>query len=300
MTNPTSKYDGPAILIEGVVRSFGGKPILRGVSGSVAAGRVVGLLGRNGEGKTTLLRILLDLLASNSGWVEVLGLIPDGSGRIRQRVGYVPERPAFHDFMTVGEVLGLRSRFFGSWDVDRAAALCKELGLDPRTRVQGASKGTLGKTAWVCAAAHSPELFLLDEPTSGLDALIREDVLEHLIQELHESGKTILVANHRMEELAGVLDEVWVLAGGTVQAVHDVEALRTQARRITGRPKAGIRLPRELAAARLPSEGPLVEWITLDRQSTDRILRSGFLEGAQSSPVPLEETFKFLLREEGE
>jgi len=102
----------PAIRLEGVTRSFGSKRVLCGVAGTVERGRVVGLLGRNGEGKTTLFHVMLDLLAPDRGLIEVLGLRPNGSGEIRQHVGYGPERPVFHPFMTLAEVLKLRSRFF--------------------------------------------------------------------------------------------------------------------------------------------------------------------------------------------
>ena len=191
-----------AIRLEGIRRSFGRKEVLRGVTATAEAGKVIGLLGRNGEGKSTLFKILLDLLEPDSGTLEVLGERPDGSGRLRRRIGYVPEKPAFHDFLSAGEVLEWRARFFPEWDAARANALMRRLKLDADTRVKGASKGQLAKLAWVCAAAHDPDLLLLDEPTSGLDALVREEVLGEFIEELHAGGKTILVANHRMEELA--------------------------------------------------------------------------------------------------
>ncbi|MBI5208619.1 MAG: ABC transporter ATP-binding protein [Elusimicrobia bacterium] len=286
-----------AIALEGVTRSFCGRRVLRGVSAAAAAGRVVGLLGRNGEGKTTLMRILLDILEADAGTVEVLGRRPDGSGELRRRVGYVPERPSFHDFMTLGEALDLRRRLFPSWNREKAASLAAHLGLELSARVSAASKGTLGKLAWVCAAAHEPDLFLLDEPTSGLDALVRDDLLSNLISELHGSGKTFLIANHRMEELSGLLDEVWLLHGGAV-AVHDAEALRTQARRVTGRPKAGGEAAPS-GALRLPGVGALAEYAVFGKEDEARLLADGLLEGAESRPMPLSETLKVLLMSSG-
>ena len=90
-----------ALTFHQVVRTLGGRRVLDGASGAAEKGKVIGLLGRNGEGKTTLFKILLDLLAADSGEVEVLGLRPDGSGRVRQLTGYIPERPSFHSFITV-------------------------------------------------------------------------------------------------------------------------------------------------------------------------------------------------------
>jgi ABC-2 type transport system ATP-binding protein len=254
-------------------------------------------LGRNGEGKTTLLRILLDILSADSGDVEVLGRKPDGSGAIRMEVGYVPERPAFHDFMSIAQVLDLRRRFFPTWRVDKAEALCERFGLDPSAKVSSASKGTLGRLAWVCAAAHEPQLFLLDEPTSGLDALVREDLLTNLIEELHGRGGTFIIANHRMEELAGLLDEVWVLADGRLKA-YEAEGLRSGARRVSGRLRAGAALPAGLKAARLSKEGPLSEYAVFCESGARDLVAAG-LEDVNAEPLPFEETLRLLLLGEG-
>ena len=292
-----SVTDGPAISVKGVARSFGKKAVLRGVTASAARGRVVGLLGRNGEGKTTLFHILLDILAADSGEVSLLGIRPDGTGAVRREVGYVPERPVFHEFLDIGEVLRFRSTLFPRWDAGKAADLARRLGLDLATRIRGASKGTLGKLAWVCAAAHDPALFLLDEPTSGLDALVREDVLGQMIGELHDTGKTILVANHRMEELAGVLDEVWVLRDGVIAGVHEVDALRSEACRVSGRLRDGQSLPEDVPLLDARVEGALVHCALLAKSAFERLAASGVLEGVDRSPLPLEESMKLLLRD---
>lgn len=283
-----------AIVLEGVTRSFGRKAVLRGVTARASAGKVVGLLGRNGEGKTTLIQILLDLLAADGGRVEVLGRTPDGSGELRQLVGFVPERPSFHSFMSAGEVLDWRARFFRRFSKERALSLSSRLSLDLSTRIEGASKGTLGKLAWVCAAAHDPELYVLDEPTSGLDALVRDEVLAGLIDELQESGRTVLVSNHHMEEFAGLLDEVWVLAEGRIAAVHDAEVLRTQACRVRGRLKEGAALP---AGLRVGAGGPLVDVACFDAGAAERVAAAGALESFERAPLPMNEVFKLLLKE---
>ncbi|MBI3553165.1 MAG: ABC transporter ATP-binding protein [Elusimicrobia bacterium] len=286
-----------AVVLEGVRRSFSGKPVLRGITARAGRGRVIGLLGRNGEGKSTLIKIMLDIVAADAGRLEVLGRSPDGSAAIRRIVGYVPERPVFHDFMTVAEVFAFRERFFPTWSREKAAASAAKLGLDPSQKVAGASKGTLGKLAWVCATAHQPELLLLDEPTSGLDALVRDDLLSGLIEELHGSGRTILVANHHMEEFAGLLDEVWVMSGGAITGVHDMQTLRSQACRIRGRRKAGAAVP--APAIVLSEEGSLVEWAALRASDADCVAASGALDGFEKESLPIEEILKALLKTDG-
>jgi ABC-2 type transport system ATP-binding protein len=280
------------IILESVTRSFDGRRVLDGLSVTADEGKVIGLLGRNGEGKTTLLKVMLDLLAPESGRVEVLGTRVDGSGKVREKVGYVPERPRFHSFMSVGEVLALRARLFPRWDAARASALCRRLALDPATRIEGASKGTLGKLAWACAAAHDPSLYLLDEPVSGLDALVRDEVLSGLVSELGESGKTVVIASHRLDELAGLLDEVWVMADGRIAGAYDAEALRTGARRVTGRAPEGFTVP--AGALALAGEGPVGAWAALSADAAGRLLSSG-LQGCADEPLPISETLKALL-----
>jgi ABC-2 type transport system ATP-binding protein len=269
--------------------------VLDGFTAAAEPGRVIGLLGRNGEGKTTLFKVMLDLLQADAGRVEVLGLSPDGSGAIRRRVGFVPERPAFHSFMSVGEALALRAGFFPSWDAARAAALCRRLGLDPAGRLDGASKGTLGKLAWVCAAAHDPALYLLDEPTSGLDALVREEVLSGLVSELAGAGKTVLVTSHRMDELTGLLDEVWLMADGRLAGRWDMDALRAQACLVGGRLRSGAAEPEVAGAVRLGGEGPLRSWAALDAAAKERLLAAGALEAPSVEPLPLDRALTHLL-----
>jgi ABC-2 type transport system ATP-binding protein len=284
------------IILNSVTRSFDGRRVLDGLTARADEGKVIGLLGRNGEGKTTLFRVLLDMLTPDAGRVEVLGARLDGSGAVRRRVGFVPERPAFHDFMTVGGVLALRAKLFDGWDAARAEALCRRLGLDPAARVAGASKGTLGKLAWVCAAAHNPSLYLLDEPTSGLDALVREEVLSGLVAELGEAGKTVLIASHRLDELSGLLDEIWVMAGGKIAGVYDAEKLRVEARRVTGRAGPGFRPPEGVPA--LSSDGPVGAWAALDSAARGRLIAGG-LEAADDEHLSMAETLKALLTVHG-
>lgn len=288
-----------ALSFENLTRSFGGRRALDGATGAAEEGKVIGLLARNGEGKTTLFRILLDLLAADSGEAEVLGMRPDGSGRIRQAVGYVPERPAFHSFMTVADVLALRAKLFRKWDAARAAALCRRLGLDPEARVEGASKGTLGKLAWACAAAHDPALYLLDEPTSGLDALVREEVLSGLVSELGEAGRTVIVTSHRMDELAGLLDEVWVMAGGRIAAVHSLDSLRAEACVVSGRLRSADAPPAVPGAIALPGEGLARSWAALDKTARERLLACGAIAAPVVEPLPLDKAFSHLLTMKG-
>ena len=281
--------------VRGLTKAFGKNEVLRGLDLAAAKGEVVGILGRNGSGKTTLFSILLDLTAPDSGRAEILGLRPDGSGKLRGLIGYVPEKPAFHAFMTAEEVLRFRARYFPRWDMAKALALCGKLELDPACKVSAMSKGNLAKLAWVTAVAHNPEILLLDEPTSGLDYLVRDHLLNGLIHELTEGGKTILVANHRMGEMGGILDRVCVLKDGVIAASHGAAFLSEEVFRAAVRLESPVTLPDGVVP--LGGVGPLKEFAVFGREKLEKLRLDPAFAGAEFTPMPLEESFKVLLGE---
>jgi ABC-type Na+ transport system ATPase subunit NatA len=122
-----------SIVLEHVKKSFGKHQVLKDINGSIPEGTTVGILGRNGEGKTTLFKIMLDILAADGGMISVLSHAPDGSSRIRTIAGYVPERPAFHSFMTVDDVFKFRTRLFPNWDHPLMNETARSLDLDLST-----------------------------------------------------------------------------------------------------------------------------------------------------------------------
>ncbi len=288
------KSNQNAIVLEHVQKSFGKKEVLKDVTGSIQYGKTIGLLGRNGEGKTTLFRILLDILAFDRGTVRLQGHTPDGSGKIRCIAGYVPERPTFHPFMSISDVFHYRQRILPSWDSLLALETAKQLELDLTTSIKGASKGTLAKTAWICATAHRPKTLLLDEPTSGLDIIVRDSLLTQCIREQAFEDKTIIIASHHLEDWLNLLDEIWVLSQGTISACHKLEDLRENALRITGtlrqaNPPEGLEIIEEFR------NGNLVAWLTIDPATSQKLQSIPVLDQMEIEPLPLESTLKLLL-----
>ena len=278
----------------GLSKSFGGRKVLASLDLEAAEGEVIGILGRNGSGKTTLFRILLDLVAADSGSVTALGLFPDGSGRLRGLIGYVPEKPSFHGFMTVEETLAFRAGFFPGWEKAKAAELCKRLELDPKAKAGTLSKGNTAKLAWICAAAHNPRLLLLDEPTSGLDYLVRDHILNGLVSELAEGGRTIIISNHRMGEMGGLLDRVCVLKDGAISADHSADFIKTETFRVIVRENASLAGDgvREISRA-----GSLTELAVFGRAKLEALKTGGLPAGAEIAPLEMETAFKVLLGE---
>jgi len=289
------KDNNAVLTCKGLVKSFGSKTVLAGLDLEAAKGEVIGILGRNGSGKSTLFKLVLDLIAPDSGSISALGLSPDGSGSLRGLIGYVPEKPAFHGFMTVADTLALRASFFPGWDKAKAAQLCKTLELDVNAKAGDLSKGNTAKLAWICAAAFNPRLLLLDEPTSGLDYLVRDHILNGLISELADGGRTIIISNHRMGEMGGLLDRVCVLKDGRISAEHRADFIKTETFKVSVREEA--RPAEEEGVKLIGRAGAVSELAVFGKEKLELLKNSGKLGGAEIEPLELDAAFKALLGE---
>jgi Cu-processing system ATP-binding protein len=201
---------------------------LQNVSVTLAPGKVVALVGHNGAGKTTFLKLLLGLLRPTSGSVAVLGADPAGRNAsiLRRRIGFLPETVTFHGAMTGRELICF---FAGLKGVPAAAAveLLSQVNLEDAgsRRVGTYSKGMRQRLGMAQALLGDPELLLLDEPTSGLDPHSRHRMYE-TIDALRAQGKTVLASTHALAEIESHADEVILIHGGRVLAAGTLTELR--------------------------------------------------------------------------
>ena len=204
----------PVICLEHVVKQYGRHRALDGVSLTVPRGSVFALLGENGAGKSTMIRILLGLLEPDSGRSQVGGL--DSyfySQEIRRRVGYVAERPAMYDWMTVEEIGWFTAGFYDDRFLTNYRRLIGRFNVPPKNKLKALSKGMRAKVALALAMGHDPEVLILDEPTSGLDTLVRREFLESMV-DLAAAGKTVFLSSHQIPEVERVADNVAILKAG--------------------------------------------------------------------------------------
>ncbi len=200
---------------------------------SVPSGCVFALMGRNGAGKTSLIRMLLGLTAISSGEASVLGLDSRKEHvAIRRRVGYVPEEHHLYRWMTVAETAHFVSAFFPTWNASLCAELLERFALAPDSRVSNLSRGMVAKLALTLALAHEPELLVLDEPTSGLDAVVRREFLESIVGVAGDEGRTVVISSHLLNDVERVVDRVALLDEGRLRLVEDMETLRERVREI--------------------------------------------------------------------
>jgi ABC-2 type transport system ATP-binding protein len=230
----------------GLSMRFGKNVVLKGVDLDVRQGGVTALLGKNGIGKSTLLKILVGFHPPTAGTARVLGLDPVKQGpKIRGLVGYVPDRMELPKWMTIEGHFRFLEPFYPTWDRALETELVTRLQLDPKAKLTTQSKGQRAKHALVAALAHRPELLLLDEPFSGLDPVARHEVLTAVMGHLRDEGKTVLVVSHSMSDVERVADRLVFLDEGSVRLDMDLEEVQRRARRIavTLKPSTGAWTP---------------------------------------------------------
>ncbi|MFT7680057.1 MAG: ABC-2 type transport system ATP-binding protein [Planctomycetota bacterium] len=205
----------PAFEFQSVSKSFSGESALVDVSLSVPEGSVVGLIGRNGCGKTTLLRHIVGLYLPTSGQCETLGCPVQKLGEIElSQIGSVHQESRFLVWMRVEDHLRYVASFYKTWDREREERLLKELDLDPLARVGALSPGNQQKLAIILAVCHHPKLLLLDEPMAAMDPIAREQMFEFLMDLLREDGNTTVISSHALRDIERIVDRVVCLEGG--------------------------------------------------------------------------------------
>ena len=232
-----------AIEISQVTKLFGSQPALANLSLSVPEGVVFALLGENGAGKTTAIKLLLGLEEANSGRLQVLGLDSRREGaEIRRRVGYVPEQPALYEWMTAGEIGWFTAGFYADRYEHEYRSLLDRYRVPAKRKISHMSKGMRAKVSLSLALAHQPELLILDEPTSGLDTLVRREFLESMV-DIAAAGRTVLLSSHQIGEVERVADIVAIIREGHLLTVDSLDTLKCEIRELTVTVAGGSQLP---------------------------------------------------------
>jgi ABC-2 type transport system ATP-binding protein len=221
-----------------IYRDFWGrqkKTALRALNIEIRKGEIFGLLGPNGSGKTTTIKLLLGLLFPTEGEAFLFGK-PAADVTKNERIGYLPEESYLYRFLNAEETLDFYGRLFdldAKVRNDRSAELIEKVGLkaDRKRILKEYSKGMRQRIGLAQALINDPELVILDEPTSGLDPLGAR-WMKNLIVELREKGKTVIMCSHRLEDVQDVCDRIAILDGGELQAYGEVKTLLQDVNRV--------------------------------------------------------------------
>jgi len=275
--------------------------VLDGLDLEVPAGSIYGLVGPNGVGKTTTIKVLMNIFPPSGGSSEVLGTDSRRLGpRQFEQIGYVSENQELPEWMTVGYFLEYLSTFYPTWDRALAADLVRQFQLPADRKLRHLSRGMKMKAALASSLAYSPKLIVLDEPFTGLDALVRDELVESLLA--RSEGATIFISSHDLAEIESFASHIGYLDGHKLQFSEELDALRARFREVVLTFETAPALPAQWPASWLQPEaiGPVVRFVEsrFDAERTPAEVRRVFpaCRDIQAEGMPLRSIFVTLAR----
>jgi ABC-2 type transport system ATP-binding protein len=221
-----------ALSTKSLCRSFGRVAALDGIGLEVPEGAVYALVGPNGAGKTTLIKVLMNIFKPSAGTAEVLGVDSRKvKGKAFNRIGYVSENQQMPDWMAVGDMLAYYRKFYPDWDLGLEQQLVKQFDLPLKRKLKHLSRGMRMKASFASSLAYRPRLIVLDEPFSGLDPLVRDELIEGLIERAPET--TIFLSSHDLAEIESFSSHVGYLEQGHLLFSEEMSVLSSRFREIT-------------------------------------------------------------------
>jgi ABC-2 type transport system ATP-binding protein len=222
-----------AITTTGLTKYYGRRCVVNSLSLRVPEGSVYGLLGRNGSGKSTTLKMLLGMVRPDRGSAQLLG--EDAvtlSPQTRARIAYIAEGHPFFRWMTIDEAVRFTRSFYPHWNTELLDQILDHFALPRRAKIRRLSNGQRAQVSLALAVAPDPELLILDDPTLGLDTVVRRDFLESLIQIIQRQGRTILISSHILADVERVADRIGILVDGVLRVDCPTEHFKESVRKV--------------------------------------------------------------------
>lgn len=217
----------PILECHGLTKCYAvGRPILNNFNFRLDAGKILGLLGPNGCGKSTLMKLIAGLLVPDSGKIYICG--EERSERSNALISYLPERPYFSPKMTVTELLDFFKDFYVDFDRDLALRMLHDLGIDERAPMRTLSKGTKEKVQLILVMSRRAKLYLLDEPIGGVDPAARDYILSTIISNYNPEA-AVIITTHLIADVENAIDDfAFMFPGGNIPIWGEADVAREQ------------------------------------------------------------------------
>jgi len=206
-------------------KEFDNKPILQDINLKIPKGKIIGLLGKNGTGKSTLIKLINDLLTPTSGQILINGEKP--GIKSKEIISYLPERTYLDKEMTIKQVIKYFEEFYKNFDSEKAIKLLKDLDLDSDKKISKMSKGMQEKFQLILVMSRNAELYILDEPLGGVDPATRDYILDTILSNFSE-GASVIISTHLISDIERILDEVIFIDKGKIVLTSSADELRNK------------------------------------------------------------------------
>lgn len=208
-----------------ITKNYGDKEILKNINLTISSSKIIGLLGKNGTGKTTLIKLINGLLTPTTGEILVNGK-PLGI-ESKLSISYLPERTYLDKSMTVNDTVKYFTEFYQNFNPEKAYKLLKDLNLDCNQKLQKMSKGMQEKVQLVLVMSREVDLYILDEPLGGVDPATRDYILDTILSNFKD-GSSVLISTHLISDIERILDEVIFIDSGKIILQEDADTLRNK------------------------------------------------------------------------
>ena len=206
-------------------KSYDDKQVLKDINLKIAKGKIIGLLGKNGTGKTTLIKLINDLLTPTSGEILINGKKPGIESK--EIIAYLPEKTYLDREMKVKDAIKYFEEFYKNFDSQKAIKLLKDLDLDINTKISKMSKGMQEKLQLILVMSRNAELYILDEPLGGVDPATRDYILDTILSNFCE-GASVIISTHLISDIERILDEVIFIDKGQIIVTSSADELRNK------------------------------------------------------------------------
>ncbi|MEG2788186.1 MAG: ABC transporter ATP-binding protein [Romboutsia sp.] len=207
----------------GVYKKYGKKEIFKDLNLKIPKGKIIGLLGSNGSGKTTMIKLINGLTQCDRGEVNIDGVKP--SINTKEIISYLPDKDYLNEDMKVKDVLKFFKDFYKNFNMNKAKDMIKSLNIDINEKIKSMSKGTKEKVGLILVMSRDSKLYILDEPIGGVDPASRTYIIKTILQNYNEEA-TLLIATHLISEIESICDEVIIISKGEMVIQGEVDDIR--------------------------------------------------------------------------